>query len=99
MGFWLGTCKVRIFHGIKLRSMSATTAVAALAEDLREFNLAKGNSEEWDLRREQVALIHSALYHFPQDDDVNHYKSYLQQRINAVRKKQAERNAKEVEGS
>jgi len=35
---------IRIFHGIKLRSMSATTAVAALAEDLREFNLAKGNS-------------------------------------------------------
>jgi hypothetical protein len=98
--------------------MGVSTAVAALAEDLREFDLVKQSftnsgfiqlltsffsqtgvshvfvislsdpdslrvahaRAEWDLRQEQVALIHSALYHFPQED-VERYKLYLQQRI------------------
>ncbi|ELR11707.1 FGGAP repeat domain containing protein [Acanthamoeba castellanii str. Neff] len=77
---------IRIYYGIKLHSMGVSTAVAALAEDLREFDLVKQSftNSEWDLRQEQVALIHSALYHFPQED-VERYKLYLQQRIAALK--------------
>ncbi len=36
-----GKGAIRIYYGIKLHSMGVSTAVAALAEDLREFDLVK----------------------------------------------------------
>lgn len=83
---WQGS--IRVYHNIKLRSVGVSTAVAALAEDLREFDMLKQSftNSEQDIRREQVRLIHSALYHFPQDEDVKRYKEHLQKRIAALRK-------------
>jgi len=78
---------IRIYHGIKLRSFRVATVVAALAEDLREFDFFQKrftNSEE-DTRKQQVRLIHSTLYHFPQETEVAQYMEFLQNRLLALR--------------
>jgi hypothetical protein len=74
---------ITIYYNVKMRSLSLHTATSLLREDLREFDVLKENSAfygiEWDTR-EQVSLIHSCLYHFPQEE-LEEYRKKLQEKL------------------